>query len=188
MLGDRPAALDTAASIHSSWFQGRATCRVAMQCGTRGEPDEVVHEITTAITNPWWRAAALAAVDAGQRSATREDDEPSSSQAQTALASIPKGDARTRLHELIASAALRAGRLDLALGHMAGMSTGRDIRLMTLGRLLAATGDAEALMRFISLAKLLPEQAAAVAAEVTTDGSNAASETTRGSTGSTRCR
>jgi hypothetical protein len=155
-----------------------------MQCGARGDQDEVVDDIVTDITNPWWRAAALAAVDMSGKS---EAGDLTSRQAATAVASIPKGDSRTRLQQLVASAAIGAGRPAVALPYIADISTGRDIRLMNLGRLLSATGDADMLMQFIPrckssaslslfacclLAELHPEQAAAIATEVAAYGSS----------------
>lgn len=179
ILGDRQEALAVADGIDHPWFKSRTHFLILTHWGARHADDDALDAIANAIENPWWRAAGLAAWALAAGS-----EHPNSApwpEVNALIATIPRGDSRTRLLELLVKGALASGEVDLAHIYAQRLPRGLDLRLLSVGRTLvteASNADLMKLLQFYSetaasslfacslLARAFPEQAHVVASEV----------------------
>ena len=181
ILGDRQEALAVTNGIDHPWFKGRAHFLILTHWGARHSDQDALGAIANTIENPWWRVAGLAAWAIAGRSAY-----PNSTpwrEVNTIIATIPRGDSRTRLLELLVKAALASGEADLALTYAQRIPKALDLRLLSVGRILATEASSADLMKLLQLytetaasslfacsllARSFPDQAHVVASEVAT--------------------
>ena len=181
ILGDRQTALAVTNGIDHPWLKGRAHFLVLTHWGARHADQDALGAIANMIENPWWRVAGLAAWAIAGRSAY-----PNStpwSEVNAIIATIPRGDSRTRLLELLVKAALASGEVDLASSYAKRIPRALDLQLLSVGRILATEVSSPDLMKLLQLytntaasslfacsllARSFPQQAHIVASEVAT--------------------
>jgi hypothetical protein len=176
-LGRAADAVDLAAGIDHPWFGGWAGFATAMQCGDLGDTD-AARRVVEQLTKPWWRAAGLAALalnaaqTGGIAAAQAQWDE-----AQRLLRTVPPGDSRSRLLDLMCCAAIAAEQFPTARECLTQMTGDLEFRLLRLGAMLTSCTDragalglvehfgtsaSTALFLCTVLAELFPDSSAAI--------------------------